>query len=232
MIVLSEASERLTPSASARDILASTEAARLVGCRVYTLPQDFTECGDAEGALWHVPEQAPESPGVWIGYIPDLDRYRQIYEAAANKGIRLLNTPEQHQKVQEFDSAYPCLEGLTPRSVVLTEVGQCEEAARALGLPVFVKGAVQSRKARGWRACVANTPEELRQLTDSLLSLPERSRGRVVVRELARLRHHRTSGTGFPLGREYRVFLHDRQILGLGYYRIRGIVGQWSAGAI
>jgi hypothetical protein len=107
---------------------------------------------------------------------------------------------------------------LTPRSVVLTEVGQCEEAARALGLPVFVKGAVQSRKARGWRACVANTPEDLRQLTDSLLSLPERSRGRVVVRELARLRHHRTSGTGFPLGREYRVFLHDRQILGLGYY--------------
>lgn len=55
MIVLAEAVEQLEPSASARDIVASTEAARLAGASVYTIPADFDGCGTAENALDHVP---------------------------------------------------------------------------------------------------------------------------------------------------------------------------------
>src|SRR5438045_2774681 len=100
MIVLTENSERLPPSASARDIAAATNAATLVGCRMYYIPLDFTDCGDAEGALSHIPQQDPEVPALWIGYIPSLDRYRAIYEASLNRGIRLLNSPEEHQTAQ------------------------------------------------------------------------------------------------------------------------------------
>lgn len=218
MIVLTESSGQLPPSSSARDIAACTHAAELTGCSVYRIPQDFTECEDAEGALYYVPAQESERPGVWIGYIPSLDRYSAIYDAALAKGIRLLNSPAEHQRAQEFDSAYLHLVGITPESIILSALEECDAAVQTLGLPVFVKGAVQSRKARGWKACVAETHEELQRLVSALLTLENRSRGRVVIRKLVQLRYARMSAQGFPFGREYRVFVYDGKILEMGYY--------------
>ena len=218
MIVLSESSDQISPSSSARDLAASTHAAQIAGCEVYYIPADYSQCDDAEGALWHVPHQATPQPAVWIGYIPSAERYRQIYEAARAKGIHLLNTPEQHRVAQEFDGAYPFLQELTPKSVVISSVEECAEAVRALDLPIFVKGVVQSRKARGWKACVADSLEELQRLTTVLLDLSNRSRGRVVLRRLVALRHSRRSAEEFPFGREYRCFVYRGEILGLGYY--------------
>ena len=218
MIVLSESSPQLPPSASADDLRKATEAARLTGCRVYHLPPDFDQCGTAENALAGVPTQKQETPAIWIGYIPGPSRYAAIYAAALEKRIRLLNDPEQHLDAQEFDRAYPRLAGLTPRSVTITSEEGCAGAVHTLGLPLFVKGAVQSRKSRGWKACVAETPDELRLLCRHLLTLENRSRGRVVVRQLVKLRHSRISAEGFPLGREYRVFLYGRRVVGFGYY--------------
>ena len=64
----------------------------------------------------------------------------------------------------------------------------------------------------------AESLPELQGLTHALLDLENRSRGRVIVRQLVRLRHSRVSAQGFPLGREYRLFLHGQTILGMGYY--------------
>ncbi len=218
MIVFSEASEQLAPSSSADDIRAATQAARLAGFDIYTIPQDFTLCEKATNALWHVPVQARETTAFWIGYIPTVERYHAIYDAALSKNIRLVNTPEQHRTAQEFDAAYERLRDLTPRSFILTRLDECETAIEHVGLPVFVKGVVQSRKARGWKACVAQNREELRELAGYLFDLEARTRGRVIVRELVNLRHTRTSGEGFPLGREYRVFLLRNRVLECGYY--------------
>lgn len=218
MIVLSESSPQLVPSSSANDIRGATEAARLAGCDVYTIPQDFALCDNAENALWHVPHLQAEMRAAWIGYIPSIERYTQIYDAAQKKNICLLNSPPQHKIAQEFDAAYKKLRELTPRSFVMTSLEECETAIEHVGLPVFVKGVVQSRKARGWKACVAQSVEDLRELAMYLFELENRTRGRVVVRELVRLRHSRTSAQDFPLGREYRVFLYKHRVLELGYY--------------
>jgi hypothetical protein len=218
MIVLTESGGDLLPSASARDIEASTNAASLVGCNVFHIPADFAQCGDAEGALWHVPNFAHRTRAIWIGYIPTLERYTQIYAAALAKGIRLLNTPEQHRIAEEFDHAYPLLGELTPKSITIRDPDECAAAVEILGLPIFVKGAVQSRKARGWKACVAETTDELNRLAKALLELPNRSRGRVVLRKLVSLRHSRCSAEGFPFGREYRLLVYGGDVLGLGYY--------------
>ena len=218
MIVFSEFSPQLPPSASTADLRKATEAAKLTGCQVYHIPQDFEQCETAENALAYVPIQESKTSAVWIGYIPTPERYEAIYAAALAKGIRLLNSPEKHLDAQEFDRTYPRLAEITPASVIVTSVDQCAEAAEQLGLPVFVKGAVQSRKSRGWKACVAETEDELRLLCGHLLDLDNRSRGRVVVRMLVRLRHSRVSAEGFPLGREYRVFLLRGEVLGWGYY--------------
>src|SRR5579863_6137271 len=79
MIVLSEDSDRLPPSASARENHAATEIAKLLGLRVYYMPDDFSVCETAENALAYVPIQDRETTGVWIGYIPAPERYEAIY---------------------------------------------------------------------------------------------------------------------------------------------------------
>jgi hypothetical protein len=133
MIVLSEDSPSRPRTASARENHAATEAARTLGLRVYYMPEDFTQCGDAEGALAYVPVQDEETPGVWIGFIPDPRRYSDIYAAALRRRIRLLNNPEEHLNAQEFDRTYPRLAGVTPRSVVITDPAQWARPSRNWG---------------------------------------------------------------------------------------------------
>ncbi len=217
MILLAEAPELLAPPSSRDDIARSLAAARIAGAQVFTIPPDFSQCETAENALWQLPGQPQLTPAVWLGYIPDFARYRAIYDAALAKKVRLINTPIEHQRAQEFDLAYPSLEGLTPHSMTMRSPSDCQIAAHEIGFPMFLKGAVQSRKTRGRRACVANDEAELNELAAHLWSLENRSRGRVIARELAKLRHSRTHND-FPLGREYRVFVLHDEILSIGYY--------------
>lgn len=195
-----------------------TEAVRFLGCRIYHIPTDFRECENAENALWHVPEQADPTLAIWTGFIPSPERHTAIYEELLRKRIHLPNTPEEHLIALEFDRAYPRLEGITPETCILTSPDQWQAAGGQLGYPLFVRGTARSRKAAGWKACVAESPEELQVLVEQLFALPYRARGRVLVRRLVPLRHSRFSDEGFPLGREYRVFLYGQRVLGFGYY--------------
>ena len=217
MILLAESPELLAPSCSRDDIARSLQAARIAGAQIYTIPPDFNLCETAENALAHVPFQPHQTPAIWLGYIPDAARYGAIYDAAFAKNIRLFNTPGQHARAQEFDVAYPFLESLTPRSFTLFSAADCPRAVAEIGFPMFLKGAIQSRKARGWRACVAHSEAELDELSAHLWNLENRSRGRVIARELVKLRYARTHDD-FPLGREYRVFILRGEVLSLGYY--------------
>ncbi len=221
MIILAEAAEQLEPSASARDIAASAGAARLAGASVYTIPASFDACETAENALLHIPARAVRTAAFWVGYIPEPSRYAAIYGVARAKNLLLLNSPDQHLDAQEFDRAYPKIADLTARSVFVTAADSAllSDALDALGgPPVFVKGAVQSRKAAGWKACVAETREELAPLVAALLRLADRSRGRVVLRELLPPRIAGHAPNGFPMGREFRVFVFNGAVVGIGYY--------------
>lgn len=218
MIVLTEDSTNDVYSASAIDIKIATEAAKIMGFQVYYIPQDFSFCETAENALNHIPKQEKEILGLWIGYIPTPERYEAIYNAAICKGIKLLNTPEQHLNVAEFDRAYPKLLGLTPETIAIANIEQCQQVVNQLKFPIFVKGVVQSKKAQGWKACVAENLTDLQILTQELLTSKNGTRGRVIARKLVKLKHSRYSSNGFPLGREYRVFIYCEQILGWGYY--------------
>jgi hypothetical protein len=218
MIILSETSDRPYPTASARDIAALTEAARLAGCRIVYIPPTFDECGSATGALAHVGEQPQITPAAWVGYIPSPARYAAIYEVALAKRIRLLNDPDQFRLAMEFDRFYPLIHDLTPESAVVHAADECYRVAARLGYPIFVKGAVLSRKREGWRACVAYNDEELTVIVAAVLSQEHRARGRAILRKLVSLRHVRTSQEGFPLGREYRVFLCFGRVIAHGYY--------------
>ncbi|MBN1428583.1 MAG: ATP-grasp domain-containing protein [Anaerolineae bacterium] len=218
MIVLSEATNQLKPSASRLAVDRSTEAARLVGVQVYTMPPDFSVCETAENALWHIPHHELEQAAFWIGYIPEPKRYQSIYEAALKKRIRLINTPEEHLRAMEFHRFYPLLGNLTPHSLILTSSDDCVRIQDELGYPVFIKGTIQSRKHDGWDVCVAANQAEAVRRVDDLLRRDIRSRGRVIVRKLVPLRYIRYVGNGFPAGREFRVFLLSGEVVEIGYY--------------
>lgn len=215
MLLLTQAPEPLPDDGD--DIVASTRAAREAGFRCVHLPVEVDHRGDLVGAIREgVPRGADVA--VWVGTIPEEATYRAVHAALAERGVRMVNDPEEHLRVMEFDRGYPRIADMTPRSVVVTRPEQAEEAAAAVGLPAFVKGAVLSRKHLGWRHCVAGDVAELRERIVGVLRSPYHARGRAVVRELVRLRHHKVAATDVPIGREYRVFLHRGEPIGHGYY--------------
>lgn len=118
----------------------------------------------------------------------------------------------------EFDRYYPVLSELTPKSLILNSVEECETVEEKLGYPVFVRGAVKSNKVQGWEACVANNLEELSKIAHFVLKRPSRSRGKIIVRELASLRRTGEPSWSFPVTREYRLFVHQQEILAFSFY--------------
>lgn len=218
VVVLSEASFAGSSSINGRELNAITDAARMFGCRVYPLPPNFDICETAENAFAYVPTFDTLQPGIWVGYIPTPERYSAIYDVALTRNIGLVNTPVQYQTAMEFDRFYPLLGDLTPESRIVTAPDQVATAASELGFPLFIKGTVKSNKEQGWRACVAENIVELTAITDGLFIREQRSRGRVILRTLARLRTIATDYQAFPLGREYRVFVYRNHVLAYGFY--------------
>src|SRR5688500_10441167 len=84
MIVLSEAYQHMM-SASAQELARADDAARAAGCQVCPIPADFTFFASAPQALMEVPQCSSATPGAWIGFIPGLERYTSVYEAALTK---------------------------------------------------------------------------------------------------------------------------------------------------
>jgi hypothetical protein len=217
LIVFTEATTDKS-SLNTRELASITEAARLFGCRVYTIPPNFDKCETAENALAYVPEFDSPQPCIWIGFIPSFERYEAIYLAAQQKNIFLVNNPEQHRRAMEFDQFYPMLHDLTAKSLIIQDLAQLSDVEAKLHFPVFVKGAVKSNKEGGWNAVVANNLEELYSLATTILQSSYRSRDKVIVRELLKLKTVASDSKAFPISHEYRAFVYQGKILAYGFY--------------
>ena len=110
------------------------------------------------------------------------------------------------------------LEGLIARTEVVTQASQVTAAFNRLPPPLFIRGAVSSAKELGWKACVATTVDEAETLVTRLLALKDYSRGRVLLRQVLPLRRLEKMHDGFPLSREYRLFVLDADVLAMGPY--------------
>lgn len=218
LTVLHEESALAGTSGVGRDTTASVDAARAAGLAVVEFSSDFELWGSAAEAFEAIEARPAPVPAVWLGYIPSPERYQAVYAEASGRNLWLLNSPEEHLRAMEFPRFYPRLEGLTARSVVLTSEDDCATVPAQLEFPVFVKGAVQSLKSKGFEACIARSPQELRALVTTLLSQEKLARGQVIVRDLLLLRHEQRDARGFPRGREFRVFCLRGEPLSVSYY--------------
>lgn len=202
---------------SAKDIARFSEAARIHGIQVYDIPNE-AEGFSVSDALAYVPAQDKTTIAVLNGFIPTSGWYEKLYEEALCKNIRLINSPKEFRVATEFHLAYAALRPFTPTSVVIHSLDELESVFAQLSFPLFIKGATRSLKKYGWEKCVAENAKEAKEIVEKLLSLEFHSRGAVILRTLAKLRHTRISEDGFPLGREYRVFTFKGECLAYGYY--------------
>jgi len=225
MILVSQAPNPLPDDGD--DIIASTRHALANGFEILNLPTSLMHVHEVAPALAEVAPHATTRPAIWIGTIPEEPIYRAVHDELRRRNIELLNDPEAHLDVFEFDRAYPRISDLTAPSVVIDDPSQLAAAIAQVGLPAFIKGALLSRKHSGWRACVADTLEDAELLTKKLLRQRYLSRGRVIVRTLLPLRRFTVPASEFPIGREFRVFLLRGEPLAYGYYW--PYTGDWAA---
>src|SRR5688572_25530360 len=137
MIVVSQAPAPLCDDCD--DIAASTRAAVAAGFELVSLPTALMYVVEIEPAVCGLQVRARDTPAVWVGTIPDEAMYRAVDAALRARGVRLINEPEAHLDVFEFDRAYARLADLTARTVTVTSVEQVAHAVAQLGLPVFIK---------------------------------------------------------------------------------------------
>ena len=188
-------------------------AARALGQRVHVIPK-----GGALTAAEPALQGGDFAWGVLYGIPFSPERYGRLHDEARAHNITLLNDPTQHRDAEELDRTVAVLEGLTARTEVVKAVSEVEAAFRRRPPPVFIRGAVSSAKELGWKACVAQTLPEAQTLVTKLLALEDYSRGRALLREVLPLRRLNKLHDGFPLSREYRLFVLDADVLAVGPY--------------
>jgi hypothetical protein len=198
-----------TPDSSSNLI----RAAKALGHRVHVIP--------LEGSLSAADPTLTRGDFEWgvlsgVGF--SQERYQRIHDEAREFNITLLNDPTQHRDAEELDRTVARLDGLTAKTEVVQSVAEVQGALHRIHLPVFIRGAVSSAKELGWKACVAETVAEAQALVTRLLALREYSRGRAVLREVLPLRRLDKMHAGFPLSREYRLFVLDADVLAMGPY--------------
>lgn len=170
-------------------------------------------------------EAAPnEEIALYRGWMLKPRVYEQLYQALAEKGLRLINTPAAYQHCHYLPEAYPVLAGHTPRSTWLrttaaVSMDEVMETLRPFGdRPVIVKDFVKSRKHEWYEACYIPSAAD-RQAVERVVRRFLQLQGEdlnegLVFREFVafeRLTTH--SKSGMPLTKEFRLFVLNGQIV-------------------
>lgn len=151
---------------------------------------------------------------IYRGWMMKPEKYRILYEKLEEKGIVLINTPEEYERYHMLPGWYDDFRDVTPESV-WENTGTLEavlELTQGLTGPHIVKDYVKSRKHEWYDACfirdIENTADCSR-VVGNFINRQERDLvGGVVLRkyvELNSIGYHEKSG--MPISEEYRVFV-------------------------
>lgn len=202
------ADPRNPDSLTERNIQGVAEAARNSGYKVFSLGIDAD--------LERFPESM-DGPTIFNGYIPE--DFTLIHTAIESKGGSMINSAEMSERLMSFLEWYPRIEDLTAKSVVVNGLDDEKgiQAALELRMPLFVKGEIKSNKEAGLESCLASSREDIIEHLRYAEDRPRTWRGKIITREFLDLRSQERA-TGFPVHREYRVFLIGSEVVGKGFY--------------
>src|SRR5690348_1322623 len=187
---------------------AAESAAQESRVQLVRLPAAFEDIDDADIASL-VP--AGSGQAFVIGPLLRPSTYERLTNILTKAGWRPYNSVDAMLATTRLDRWYPLIPELTAKTVVVENAEGCEDAARTIGLPAFVRGMVKSRKEAGWDACVVPDIATLKRW--QALAGP-----RIAVRELLPLRVKGRTPQNMPETREYRIYVIDGTPVGWSYY--------------
>ncbi len=182
--------------------------------------------GDAARAVRKVGKA--EGLAIYRGWMLTPERYGDLYDALARRGVRLINAPEAYRHAHYLPESYALIEGATPKSVWLPKEAdgtRIMEALRPFGdRPVVLKDYVKSRKHEWAEACFipsASDRAAVERVVGRFRELQGDSLAEgLVFREFVEFEPigaHPKSG--MPLTREHRAFYLDgRPLVSFAYW--------------
>ena len=147
-----------------------------------------------------------------------IDDYEAIYQEMLGRGLRLINTPEEHLRATELKHWYPLIKNLTPRSIIFDTLPDFEVVEKKFGWPIFIKGSRQTSKHSAALSIAKNRAQyekiKANYLQDDILHWQK-----PVIREF--VPHKKVAGDvphQVPTSLEYRSFWWNGNCVGCGRY--------------
>lgn len=183
---------------------------------------------------------------VYRGWMMKPEMYKEFYSLLEERGIVLINTPEEYDRYHMLPGWYHDFENETPESVWTEsgDIGEAAEIAKDLdGGAYIVKDYVKSRKHEWYDACYIpniRNSENFNKVVGNFIERQEDDLvGGVVLRKYINLKkagYHEQSG--MPLSEEYRVLVFADRIISIDNYwkdadiRISGQEKEWISGLV
>lgn len=183
---------------------------------------------DPAGSVARVLAADAPTLGVYRGWMLTIGQYQQLFDALQERGIILINSPEQYAHCHWLPLSYPQIAAYTPKTIwVPKEEFAMPDLAALLepfgANPIIVKDYVKSRKHEWAEACfipsAADTDVAARVVETFLRRQGSDLAGGLMFREFVDfepLSAHPQSG--MPLTREFRLVFLDGEVLAASRY--------------
>ena len=150
-----------------------------------------------------------------VGAVSDYDAF---YAAQGERGIALVNDPEQHRRAAELTRWYPALEDITPKSLWFDAAPDPDFVERELGWPIFLKGARQTSRHQK-RLSIIEDRAHFSDALDAYANDPILRWQKIVCRKYVELRRAgQASADKVPRSFEFRTFFWRGELVGHGRY--------------
>lgn len=154
-----------------------------------------------------------------IGAIQD---YESVYYKLKSNGIKLIHSPQQHNRCSNLSNWYPLLTDLTPKSVIYNTLPNSEQIESDLGWPIFVKGDRQTSQHKKSLSIIEG-PNQFKKLLDYWKDDNILNWQRMVCREYVKLiKVDDSLFDRIPSSYEFRLFFWKQNLVGIGKYWFEG----------
>jgi len=201
------------------------EIAHKLGLHSLLISFEALEQGNITRAIRRITATSNEGSVVYRGWMIKQSQYERLYAALAEKGLKLINTPEAYKHCHYLPESYHVIEEMTPRTVWLKTNSTdfaLDDIMNILSVfgdqPIIVKDFVKSQKHHWDEACYiphASDRNVVEKVVTRFLQLQgdDLNEG-LVFREFLQFEPLTThSKSGMPLTKEYRLFVLDRRII-------------------
>lgn len=212
----------LRPSEVEPDYAEERDAALAAGFSVVLYSHEQLMDGQAERAVARVPklDGGAEAACLMRGWMISEMQYAALYGALAERGYRLLNTPDAYAEAHYLPRAYSILRDITPQSVWTSDsdIQKAWELYQSFGgQDALVKDWVKSAKHRWEDACFLPARSSYERFARVLTALVN-DRGRLfehgfVLRRVVPLVTAGRDMRGHPATDETRLFFLDGEVL-------------------